>query len=284
MEDLFSVCNIAFIKALRSFKIDKGVKFAAYLAKCCMNEIFMLYRKDNKHLSTVSIFETIGHTDKDEIYLLDIIKKEYDFDGNVNGEAILVIMENVLRKLDENKQALIKEALFEGGTEKELAEKYKISQSYVSRIMKRFKENLMKKLLQKGLIDAPIKIIKHKGEKKMSRELSVNRDYIEKRTNEGATAKEIAAEINAPVNTVGYHVRKINGVTPTKRIKKDKVAANRDVETNIPNIDIAELVTVRGNFAIAGEVENAAAISKQINYLLALSKNKKASFSFSIEF
>ena len=152
--------------------------------------------------------------------------------------------------------------MFEGGTERELAEKYGISQSYVSRIIKRFKEKLMQKLIKKGLMDAPVKI-KHKGEKKMVRELVVDREYIEKRVNEGATQREIAAELNVPVNTVGYHVRKITGVNKTPRKTKQLVAAT--VGNTIPEIDIDDLVTVTGTFELSGEVENASAISKQIN-------------------
>lgn len=281
LDELFSTCNIGFIKAVRSFDINKGVKFATYLARCCMNEMFMLYRKEKRQLHTVSLFEVISSEEKGELHILDTIKKEYDFDGNINEEAIMDVVTNILIAFPKNKQALIQEALFEGGTERELAKKYGISQSYVSRIIKRFKEKLMQKLIRKGLMDAPVKI-KHKGEKKMVRELVVDREYIEKRVNEGATQKEIAAELNAPMNTVGYHVRKITGVNKTPRKTKQSVTAT--VGSSIPEIEIDDLVTVRGTFELSGEVENASAISKQINYLLALSKNKKATFDFSIRF
>ena len=44
MEDLISVGTIGLIKAINTFKTDKGSRLATYAAKCVENEILMLLR------------------------------------------------------------------------------------------------------------------------------------------------------------------------------------------------------------------------------------------------
>ena len=50
IEDLLSVGTIGLIKAVNTFKVDKGSRLATYAAKCVENEILMLFR-DSKKLS-----------------------------------------------------------------------------------------------------------------------------------------------------------------------------------------------------------------------------------------
>ena len=44
IEDLLSVGTIGLIKAVNTFKVDKGSRLATYAAKCVENEILMLFR------------------------------------------------------------------------------------------------------------------------------------------------------------------------------------------------------------------------------------------------
>lgn len=48
MEDLLSVGTIGLIKAVNTFKVDRGSRLATYAAKCVENEILMLFRSSKK--------------------------------------------------------------------------------------------------------------------------------------------------------------------------------------------------------------------------------------------
>ena len=77
MEDLLSVGTIGLIKAVNTFKVDKGSRLATYAAKCVENEILMLLRASKKLSKEVSLFEPIG-VDKDgeAVSLVDIIEMD----------------------------------------------------------------------------------------------------------------------------------------------------------------------------------------------------------------
>ena len=63
VRDLISVGTVGLIKAINSFKPDKGIRFATYAAKCIDNELLMMLRSEKKKSREVSIYEPIG-TDK----------------------------------------------------------------------------------------------------------------------------------------------------------------------------------------------------------------------------
>lgn len=69
--------TIGLIKAVNTFKVDKGSRLATYAAKCVENEILMLFRASKKLSKEVSLFEPIG-VDKDgeAVSLVDIIEME----------------------------------------------------------------------------------------------------------------------------------------------------------------------------------------------------------------
>lgn len=76
-EDLLSVGTIGLIKAVNTFKSDKGSRLATYAARCVENEILMLLRASRKYSREVSLFEPIG-VDKDgeTVSLLDVIEMD----------------------------------------------------------------------------------------------------------------------------------------------------------------------------------------------------------------
>ena len=68
--------TIGLIKAVNTFKPDRGSRLATYAAKC-ENEILMLLRSHKKYFREVSAYEPIG-VDKDgeSIHLVDVIQME----------------------------------------------------------------------------------------------------------------------------------------------------------------------------------------------------------------
>lgn len=149
MEDLLSVGTIGLIKAVNTFKMDKGSRLATYAAKCVENEILMLLRANKKFSREISIYEPIG-VDKDgeSVSLVDVIETD-------NTETIdLLILSQDVRALYEACDTCLKDTektvirlrygLYGGKehTQREIAGMLGISRSYVSRIEKKAVEKL----------------------------------------------------------------------------------------------------------------------------------------------
>lgn len=156
-EDLLSVGTIGLIKAVNTFKADRGSRLATYAAKCVENEILMLLRANKKYSKEVSLFEPIG-VDKDgeTVSLVDVIEME-------NKETLeTIILKQDVKELYEafdsclkgNEQTVIsmRYGLFgkKEHTQREIAEKLDISRSYVSRIEKKAVEKLRVEFEKKG--------------------------------------------------------------------------------------------------------------------------------------
>jgi RNA polymerase sporulation-specific sigma factor len=99
MEDLISIGTIGLIKAIESYRPNKGTKLATFAARCIENEILMHLRSLKKTRKDVSLHDPIG-TDKEgnEITLIDILGSEAD---DVIKEVDLKIEKSkIYRKLD----------------------------------------------------------------------------------------------------------------------------------------------------------------------------------------
>ncbi len=141
-EDLISVGSIGLIKAIDSYKKEKGSQLSTYASRCIENEILMLFRANKKHKVCVSIEETIG-VDKDgsEMTFKDIIPQDQEKDPDVIVEKRVImeeIKEIMQKKLSarEFKIMSLRYGIFDGieRTQQEVADIMKISRSYISRI------------------------------------------------------------------------------------------------------------------------------------------------------
>lgn len=155
-EDLISVGTIGLIKAIDSYDIENGTKFATYAGKCLQNEILMYFRAQRKTANEVSINETID-IDKDgnPLTYIDIIASEDtiadDLDIKMKSAKALKIINNELS--DREKDIIVmrygigKERAI---TQREIAKKLGISRSYVSRIEKGALEKINELLSRPG--------------------------------------------------------------------------------------------------------------------------------------
>ena len=142
-DDLISIGTIGLIKAIGTFKTDKGINLSTYAARCIENEILMYFRGQKKTGAEVYIDDPID-TDKDgnAIRLLDVICSEEDTFENISR-----MMENerlrrcVAEELNERERRIIVMRYGLGNrrpkTQREVAKLLDISRSYVSRIEKR---------------------------------------------------------------------------------------------------------------------------------------------------
>lgn len=147
-DELISIGSIGLIKALESFKPDKGTQLATYASRCIENEILMTMRTSKKHRSNVSLNDPIG-VDKEgnELTILDMLSDNCsvidDVENNILMERLLKITQSVL---DEREYEIIRLRYGLGGTgaltQREVATKFDISRSYVSRIEKKALEKI----------------------------------------------------------------------------------------------------------------------------------------------
>lgn len=141
-DDLFSIGTIGLIKAIDSFSVGKGVKIATYAAKCIENEMLMHLRANKRNFQIASLSDSIGKDkDGDELTLMDVIMDNQDsvIDKLIHKDRLNILANN-LDVLDDKEKEIINLRYGMNGkelTQKEVAKKFNISRSYVSRIEKR---------------------------------------------------------------------------------------------------------------------------------------------------
>ncbi|MBO5040439.1 MAG: RNA polymerase sporulation sigma factor SigK [Clostridia bacterium] len=141
-DDLVSIGSIGLIKAIDSFDVKNGTKFATYASKCVQNEILMYFRAQKKLSCEVSINETID-TDKDgnPLTFSDIICSDDtivdDIESKIYSKKAIEIIKNSLTPR-ERRIIVLRYGLNNQRpkTQRQIAEMLNISRSYVSRIEK----------------------------------------------------------------------------------------------------------------------------------------------------
>ena len=150
-EDLLSVGTIGLIKAVNTFKPDRGSRLATYAAKCVENEILMLLRSHKKYSREVSLYEPIG-VDKDgeSIHLVDVIQMENEdvLEQMILDQDVRELYQAYKTCLNDNEKQVVRMryGLFGGKeyTQREIAQAMGLSRSYISRIEKRGLEKIGK--------------------------------------------------------------------------------------------------------------------------------------------
>ncbi len=143
LEDLVSIGTIGLIKAINTFQADKNIKLATYASRCIENEILMYIRKHSGVRAEVSIDEPLNTDwDGNELLLSDILGSD---DNGLSFEIEQFEERMAIRRavanLDEREREIIEMRYGMSGkkemTQKEVADKLGISQSYISRLEKK---------------------------------------------------------------------------------------------------------------------------------------------------
>ena len=107
LEDFTSIGTIGLIKAIDSFKDNKGFKISTYASRCIENEILMYIRTSKKQKAEVSMNQVIG-TDKDgnDMELIDtLILKEKDAVDDIHDKSVLKqVLEFIDKKLSKREK------------------------------------------------------------------------------------------------------------------------------------------------------------------------------------
>ena len=153
IEDLISIGAIGLIKGINSFKLDKNIKLATYASRCIENEILMHLRKTQRIKTEVSIDEPINiDSEGNDLALADILGSDTDsifkeVEDSDNSKVLRSAITNL-----KSREKIIMELRygFSGKdelTQKEVADKLGISQSYISRIEKKVINGLKKSFI-----------------------------------------------------------------------------------------------------------------------------------------
>ena len=156
VEDLISIGTIGLIKAVNTFKLDKNIKLATYASRCIENEILMHLRRTSRQKTEVSLDEPLNvDWDGNELLLSDILGTENDLVyHNLEDEVNRRLLRIAMSKLKPREKELMEMRFgLKSGhemTQKEVADRLGISQSYISRLEKRIIGRLQKEMQKLG--------------------------------------------------------------------------------------------------------------------------------------
>lgn len=154
MEDLISIGTIGLIKAVGSFNNEKNIKMATYASRCIENEILMYLRKVSKQKKEVSLDEPINtDSEGNELCIADTLSGDKDeVSKNLDKKDEKTDLLDVLNGLPNKEKQIMCMRYGIGGknemTQKEVADFFEISQSYISRIEKKILDKMKIEILK----------------------------------------------------------------------------------------------------------------------------------------
>ena len=154
LEDLISIGTIGLIKAIGTYRREKNIKLATYASRCIENEILMHIRKIAGQKAEVSLDEPINMDyDGNELLLSDILGTDEDMILRpLEDDVDLCVLRQALAELPKREREIILMRYGLDGhqelTQKEVAQKLGISQSYISRLEKRIMLKLRRELIR----------------------------------------------------------------------------------------------------------------------------------------
>lgn len=154
LEDLISIGTIGLIKAISTYRTDKNIRLATYASRCIENEILMHLRKISGMKAEVSLDEPINMDgDGNELLLADVLGTDGDeIMRPIEDDVDLCVLRQSLKDLPPREQEIVYMRYGLQGrkelTQKEVAEKMGISQSYISRLEKKIMQKLKKEFIR----------------------------------------------------------------------------------------------------------------------------------------
>ena len=154
IEDLISIGTIGLIKAVGTYRTDKNIKLATYASRCIENEILMYLRKNANRKGEVSFDEPLNTDwDGNELLLSDVLGTDEDVVMRpIEEDVDRSLLAAAINTLSPREKEIITLRFGLGGgkeqTQKEVADRLGISQSYISRLEKRIINRLKKEILR----------------------------------------------------------------------------------------------------------------------------------------
>ena len=143
IEDLISIGTIGLIKGVGTFRADRNIKLATYASRCIENEILMYIRRTGQQRGEISIDEPLNvDWDGNELLLSDVLGGDEDcVYRNIESSEEKRMIKRAVAELEPREREIITMRFALAGgremTQKEVADKLGISQSYISRLEKK---------------------------------------------------------------------------------------------------------------------------------------------------
>ena len=143
LEDLVSIGSIGLIKGINTYKIDKNIKLATYASRCIANEILMFLRKNKRKRNEISLEDSLNYdAEGNVLHLEDILGTDEDIVVNEfqNSQDKELLQVEISKLTGRDKEIMTMRYGLNNTkeyTQKEVADKLNISQSYISRIEKK---------------------------------------------------------------------------------------------------------------------------------------------------
>ena len=154
LEDLISIGTIGLIKAVGTYQPAKNIKLATYASRCIENEILMYLRKTSARKTEVSLDEPLNvDWDGNELLLSDVLGTDGDTVMRpIEADVDRQLLHQAIRRLGGREREIITLRFGLDGrgerTQKEVADRMGISQSYISRLEKRIMTRLKKEMIK----------------------------------------------------------------------------------------------------------------------------------------
>lgn len=155
LDDLISIGTLGLIKGVQTFKLEKNIKLATYASRCIENEILMYLRKTQKSRNDFSLDEVLSiDGDGNEMILADILAAhDPSCLSMLTHEEDVENLYYAISKLNIREKEIIELRFGLNNhpelTQKEVADKLGISQSYISRLEKRIIDKMRKSIEEK---------------------------------------------------------------------------------------------------------------------------------------
>jgi RNA polymerase sporulation-specific sigma factor len=137
-----------------TYQPDKKIKLATYASRCIENEILMYLRKTANQKNELSFDEPLNTDwDGNELLLSDVLGTEEDLVMRpIEADVERQLLHQAVNRLPEREKNIITLRFGLDGrrecTQKEVADRLGISQSYISRLEKRIIQRLKKEILK----------------------------------------------------------------------------------------------------------------------------------------
>ena len=140
IEDLISIGTIGLIKAVDTYDPARTVRFASYASQCIQNELRMHLRRVRREAGTLSLQEPL-EGENGMLTLADTLPDEAVMEEDCERRDAAARLRTLVEQLPERDRQLLTLRYGLGGgaplTQQEVAARFGISRSYVSRLEKR---------------------------------------------------------------------------------------------------------------------------------------------------
>ncbi len=150
MDDLISIGTIGLIKAINTYRPDKGVKLATYAGRCIENEVLMYFRAGKKTAGDVSLSDSMDlDGEGGSLSLMDVLCREDEALERIGERELLRQVREGVEALSDPRQSEILRLRYGLSgkppmTQRDTAKALGISRSYVSRLEKKALEQLQR--------------------------------------------------------------------------------------------------------------------------------------------